>query len=139
MCKRAFSLAELIIALGVVSVGLLSISGAVVYSTRTGAQAARQTQALQYAKQLIQLSKLYNLPRVSPINDPPSARVAVAAAPFAGNIQALPDYTRNIRMTQVSAVPTDHRSQLYRIDVIIYWWDRGRELSLTDSAIHRSP
>lgn len=130
---------EILLASAVVAVGLLSIAGAVIYSTRVGAQAARQTVALQYAKQLIQLSKLYNLPRVAPINDAPSARTAVDAAPFAGVVSPNANYRRNLRMTPLSSVPTDYRSQLYQIDVTVYWQDRGREVYLHDSAVHRAP
>lgn len=123
----------------VVSIGLLSIAGAVIYSTRIGAQAARQTQALQYAKQIIALSKLANLPRVTPINDAPADRIAVGAPPFQDQVANSPDYRRNVRMQPLSTDPNDYRSQLYNIDVTIYWFDRGRELSLRDQAVHRSP
>lgn len=139
MSRRAFSLAELMVAMLVVSVGLLSIAGAVIYSTRVGALAARQTQALQYAKQIIALSKLANLPKVTPINDAPADRTAVSAPPFQDQITNSSDYRRNIRMQPVSTDPNDYRSQLYNIDVTIYWFDRGRELSLRDQAVHRSP
>lgn len=127
------------VAMLVVAVGLLSIAGAVIYSTRIGAQAARQTQALQYAKQIIALSKLANLPRVTPINNTASDRIAVAAPPFQEHIKDHPDYRRNVRMQPLSTDPNDYRSQLYNIDVTIYWFDRGRELSLRDQAVHRSP
>ena len=125
--------------MAVVAVSLLATAGSIIYANRTGAQAARQTVALQYAKQLIQLSKLYNLPRTAPINDSPAARVAVDAAPFASNMSPNSSYKRNLRMSALSSTPGDYRSQLYRVDVTIYWYDRGQELSLSDSSIHRSP
>lgn len=139
MSRRAFSLAELMVAMLVVSVGLLSIAGAIIYSTRVGALAARQTQALQYAKQIIALSKLANLPRVNPINDPATDRIPVGAPPFQNQIQDSPEYRRNIRMQPLSNDPADYRSQLYSIDVTVYWYDRGQELSLRNQAVHRSP
>lgn len=125
--------------MAVVAVSLLATAGSIIYANRTGAQAARQTVALQYAKQLIQLSKLYNLPRTAPINDSPASRVAVDAAPFASNMSPNSSYKRNLRMSALSSTPGDYRSQLYRVDVTIYWYDRGQELSLSDSSIHRSP
>ena len=139
MFRRAFSLAELMVAMLVVSIGLLSIAGAVIYSTRIGTQSARQTRALQYSKQIIALSKLSNLPRVAPINDAPGDRVPMEAPPFQSQITASPDFKRNVRMQPLSNDPNDYRSQLYNVDVTVYWYDRGRELSLRDQAIHRSP
>lgn len=126
-------------ALAVAAVGLLALAGAVAYSTRTGAQAARQTTALQYAKQLLQLSKLYNLPKVNPINDAASARTAIDGAPFVGVMQPDANYKRNLRMVPLATSATDYRSQLYRIDVSVFWFDRGREVQLRDSALHRAP
>lgn len=138
MSKRAFSLAELLLALTVVSMGLLAIAGAVIYSTRVGGQAARQTRALQYAKQIIALSKLYNLPRVAPINDLPASRVAVNAPPFQDYVSADPQYRRNLRMQVLATDPNDYRSQLYRIEVSVFWFDRGIERSLRDVSVHRA-
>lgn len=136
---RGFSLLEILIATAVVTVGILSIAGAVAYSTKVGAQAARQTRALQFAKQIIQLSKLYNLPKTAPIVDSPAARNPIDAAPFSALIAPDANYRRNVRMVPLALSPTDYRSQLYQIDVSVYWFDRGREVSLQDVAIHRAP
>lgn len=125
--------------MAVVTLGLLAISGAMIYATRVGSQANRQTRALQYAKQLMALSKLYNLPRAGPINDSAAARIAVNAPPFEKEVLADSLYTRNIRMAAVSASSSDYRAQLYQVDVTIYWKDRGREVSLHQRAIHRAP
>lgn len=121
------------------AVALLAIAGAVIYSTRMEGRAGRATQALHYANQMVELSKLYNLPKLAPINDPPAARNPIQAPPFAQEIYADDTFRRNIRMTWVNSGSGDYRNELYQVDVTIYWYERSKEESLHVAGLHRIP
>ena len=139
MRLRAFSLAEVIVAIGVLAVALMAIAGAVIYSTRMEGRAGRATEALHYANQIIDLSKLYNLPKVAPIHDPPAARRPVNAPPYDQEIYANDLFRRNVRMTWVNSSSGDYRNELYQVDVTIYWFERSKEESLHVAGLHRVP
>lgn len=139
MTRSAFSLAEVIVAIGVLAIGLLAIAGTVIYSTRMEGRAGRATQALHYANQMVDLSKLYNLPKVAPINDAPAARQPINAPPFDQEIYANDLFRRNLTMTWVNSSPADYRHELYQVDVTIYWFERSKEESLHVVGLHRVP
>ena len=139
MNRRGFSLAEVIVAMGVMAIALMALAGAVIYSTRMEGRAGRATEALHYANQMIDLSKLYNLPKVAPINDPPSARRTLNAPPFDQDIYANDVFRRNLKMTWVNSGASDYRNELYQADVTIYWYERTKEESLHVTGLHRSP
>jgi prepilin-type N-terminal cleavage/methylation domain-containing protein len=137
--KRAFSLLEVLLAMAVLAIGGLSIVGSVIYATRMESSAGRATQALYLANQISDLCKLYNLPVTAPINDGVAARNPVDGPPFAGEIYANDTFRRNIRMTHLDPSGSTYRSQLYQIDVSVYWWERNQEKSVSLTAIHRVP
>lgn len=139
MKRNAFSLAEVIVAIGVLAIGLLAIAGTVIYSTRMEGRAGRATQALHYANQMVDLSKLYNLPKVAPINDAPVARRPLHAPPFHQEIYANDLFRRNVTMTWVNSSAGDYRNELYQVDVTIYWFERSKEESLHVVGLHRVP
>lgn len=127
------------VAIGVLAIGLLAIAGSVLYSTRMEGRAGRATQALHYANQMIDLSKLYNLPKVAAIQDPPAARRPLNDPPFDQEIYANDLFRRNIHMTWVNSSSGDYRNELYQVDVTIYWFERSKEESLHVVGLHRSP
>lgn len=137
--KKGFSLLEVLLAMAVIVVGLFAIVGSVIYSLRMEARAGHATEALFYANQLVDLSKLYNLPKVSPIVDAATARTPVSAAPYTTEVKANTNYTRNIQMTWVNPSAADYRNQLYQVDVSVYWMEQGHEESVRVSALHRAP
>ncbi|MBN9419154.1 hypothetical protein ABS71_14385 [bacterium SCN 62-11] len=139
MRPRAYSLAEVMVAIGVLSIGLLAIAGSVIYSTRMGGRAGRATEALHYANQMVDLSKLYNLPKVAPIQDAAAARRPINAPPFDMDIYANDLFRRNIHMTWVNSSASDYRNELYQVDVTIYWFEKNKEESLHVVGLHRCP
>lgn len=126
-------------AIGVLAVGLMAIAGSVIYSTRMEGRAGRATQALHYANQLLDLSKLYNLPKIAPLNDLPGDRRPIDAPPFTQDIYANDIFKRNITMTWVNSSATDYRNELYQVDVTVYWYERSKEESLHVTGLHRAP
>jgi prepilin-type N-terminal cleavage/methylation domain-containing protein len=137
--KKGFSLLEVLLAMAVIVVGLFAIVGSVIYSLRMEARAGHATEALFYANQLVDLSKLYNLPKNSPIVDVATARTAVSAAPYSSEVKPNTNYTRNIQMNWVNPSATDYRNELYQVDVSVYWMEQGHEESVRVSALHRAP
>lgn len=139
MRVRAFSLLEVLLAMAVLSLSLMALAGAVIYSMRMESRAGRATEALHLANQISDLSKLYNLPKNAPINDALASRVAINAPPFAADIYANDLFRRNINMTWVNSSPSDYHSELYQIDVTVYWWERSKEESIHLTSLHRIP
>lgn len=143
MARRGFSLLEVLFAILVLAVGILAVSSAMGYGLRGGNQGARITEATGYARRLIDEVRTRDLPFVTPINDAPSARVALNAAPF-GGASALPantNMTRNISMSLLKAAktgaPDDYKADLAEITVRVYWWEKHAEKFVELKAVHR--
>lgn len=141
--RAGFSLIEVLIAVGVLGIGILSLVAALAYGSRAGGYAGRLSEATGYGRELINLIRSQNIPFNSPINDAPSARVALDAPPFGGLLPSGTSFTRNIQMQRLKAATDggsdDYRFDLYRVTVMIYWRERDVEKHVRLDALHRKP
>jgi len=133
--NRGASLAELMIALGVLAVGILGVFQVFADGVRGEAQADRVTSAIMYDRQLITLIRTRNLAFGGIASDASTDRRALNEAPFANDLPADSGFTRNIQLQQFE--PSGYPSSLRRIIVTVYWSDRGTERKVELQTVQR--
>jgi type II secretory pathway pseudopilin PulG len=145
---RGFSLGEILVALGVLSIGILGICSTLALGTRAEGEAQRITEATAYTREIIDLIRSRNLDfaawpglpsRASGINDGPDARQALNAAPFAADLPKGTPYHRNVRIERMPVASTDYRAAIVIITATVTWFEGGQEHSTTFQAYHRQP
>lgn len=145
--RRGFSLMEILVAVGVLAIGLLTLVGAVAYGLSVASEGEKHHQAVEHARRLIALTRARDLPYTQPtvppgptsgINDAPSVRRPLGAPPFAGD-GFPPDagFERNIRLDW--DYPGYRADRLVKVTVTLYWQSKGRERSLTLTGVHKQP
>jgi hypothetical protein len=130
---------EILVVIGVLCVGLLAISAAVIYGLKAEQHGAPLTEAANHGENLVNRIRLQNIPFTAPINDAPTARVPLNAAPFTAFFPAGTPYTRSIQMQQLSLDPNNYQYDLSRVTVTLYWQERAGEQSLQLLSVHRRP
>ncbi len=139
------TLLEILIAVAVLAVGILTLLSALGMSLRSSSHGARVSEATGYARTLVSLIRANNLPVTNPINDPPSARVPLANAlgSVPSNLPSNTGMTRNITMremkTATTGAPDDYLVNLYQVDVTVFWQDPGGERNVALHALHQLP
>ncbi len=139
--RSGFSLAELLIAMFIVVVGLAGVTAALAYGVKNSTRGRDLAEATQVARtffEAIQGNSLIDSVEMdeewpgpeSMINDPPEVRRLLNEAPF-GSVNFTPNqvtrFRRNIAVERV-AEPTDgHRSSLARVTVKVTWQDAQGE------------
>ena len=131
---RAFTLVEVLIAITVISISLLGTVAALTYSVRGSSLAGRNTQALNYARETIELIRVKNLayqPAAPPaansnLNDGPTIRRDLNATPLT-TLPAGTPFRRNIQIRRVANSASDYRYEEMEITVTIYWFDHQAE------------
>jgi prepilin-type N-terminal cleavage/methylation domain-containing protein len=139
--KRGFSLAEVMIAILVIVIGLAGVTAALVYGIQNSTRGKYISESTQIARTIFEYTQATNLvDTTSPgepfptadsgINDPPAARRLLTQAPF-GGLAIIPNrvekYRRNITVERVSDTITNHRYYLARVTVRVYWEDEHGE------------
>lgn len=125
---RGFSIIEVLIAVVVLSIGILGVLSALLYGFRASSHAERVAEATNYGRQIIEGIRIQNLvfppPAPSWSETTDSGRRPLNAAPFDAGVTALPNanYRRNI---QISYLPPNNT--IARIQVRIYWSSSGFE------------
>lgn len=152
---RGFSLAEVLVAMFVIVVGISGVTSAIYWGTAKADTGQNISQASNYARVLMEtivlkglvkqetVNKGSNLPSAaSGINDPPTARIPVFDPPsdFSAltNDFAISDssgkrdrYRRNISTVRLApanstdALGGNHFANMFRVTVTVYWNDGG--------------
>lgn len=137
-----FSLAEVMIAILVIVIGLAGVTAALVYGVRNSTRGKYISDSTQIARTILEyvqatdLVSLVESPQEpwpteeSKINDLETARRILNEEPLAGlpvNPVWVEKYRRNIKVERLSDDPDDHRYQLARVTVTVYWKDQHGE------------
>ncbi len=133
MRSRAFSQVELLVAVAILAVGILAIFGSIAYGLQAAEGMDRLSEAVSLNRQLIGLVRT----RLDPAQLPPEfsdgRRRALEAAPFAGATFSSAEpgrYQRSITVTRLDPDPNSYRHDLWKIQVGVYWNERGRPREL---------
>ncbi|MFA5508748.1 MAG: prepilin-type N-terminal cleavage/methylation domain-containing protein [Vulcanimicrobiota bacterium] len=136
-----FSLAEVMIAILVIVIGLAGVTAALVYGIRNSTRGKYISESTQLARTYLEYTQNTGLldssspgepwpTSESGINDAPQDRSLLNAPPF-GGLSFIPDrvekYRRNIRVERLADDPDNHRYNLARVTVNIYWNDTQGE------------
>lgn len=134
--KRGFSLSELLIAIAVISIGLLGTIAALMYGVRGQTVSGRHTQATNSARQLLEFvrsKRLYAAATLHNDNSPTDMLALIGAEDpknfdggkvlFALTPEERGSFRRQITMTKVGA--TGMESRLVEVKVQIRWKDRS--------------
>lgn len=148
------SLAEVLIAIFVVSMGVLGTTSALWYGIRSERYAERRSHAVFQAREMVNLIRARNLPFQgqnldigSPLNDGDyddnlddfTSKQPFDAAPFGNDFTNEFNFQRHIEMKQLSNDPNSHLNQMVAIKVILFWIDGNSERRVTVWAYHRRP
>ncbi|MBI3929910.1 MAG: hypothetical protein HY319_30505 [Armatimonadetes bacterium] len=146
--RRGFSQLEVLIAVGILALGILGVVGSLTYSTQAQRFGERTTEAVQVARELVEKIRVRNLPyewdppqppEDSGLCDEPGARKPLSARPFASDFPGESPFQRNIRVTPLTTDRGDYRYGMTRIEVTIFWSEQGRERTVRFASIHRRP
>ena len=136
-----FSLAEVMIAILVIVIGLAGVTAALVYGIRNSTRGKYISESTQIARTILEYTQATHLvDNLSPgepfptgdsgINDAPSARKVLNESPF-GGLAFLPErvemYRRNVSVERVSDDPSSHQYNLARVTVAVFWNDSQGE------------
>lgn len=139
--QTGFSLAEVMIAILVIVIGLAGVTAALVYGIRNSTKGKYISESTQIARAIFEYTQSAGLvDTVDPgdpwptadggLNDAPDERRRLNAAPFGGLAflpQRVEKYTRNVKVERVSADPNSHRYNLATVTVTVYWVDEHGE------------
>lgn len=144
---RGFSLIEVMVAVGVLAVGILGVFACFAFGMRAEELADRKTQATYRARQLVDLIRTRNLPFLgvcppptsSGLNDPPGQKRPLNDPPFANDFASDTGFSRSIRIERVSNNPADYAYDMVRVRVVLYWNQKGTDRELELEVLHRRP
>lgn len=151
--RRGLSLAEVLVAVFVVGVGVLATASTLYYSLGAAGDAERRSQAVFWGREMLDLVRARNLPfqpdvptAPDPINDgdydndadDSGPRRAFNAPPFALDF---PDtnFERRIEMKRLSNDPNHHLYQVVAIKVTLFWNEGATEKKVTLWSYHQRP
>jgi len=144
--RQGFSQVEILIAVAVLTVGILGVCATFAFALRAETQAGALTDAVTHARTLTELVRVQNLPFSAPAGQPglydsAGTRRPLNYAPFADKLPADTIFTRNILIERRSgATPaTAYLNNIARITVSVYWNDHGTERKVTLVSEHRQP
>lgn len=148
--RRGFSLIEVLIAVGVISVALLGVLSVFAFGVRAQHTGGRTTEAINYCRELMEVIRLQNLAfqswgttgalpgSGSGVNDADDTVRRPIEEPFSGNQPVPPNtnFTRNIRIKKLAT--SGYQSNVVIISVKVFWADRGKEREVQLQAFARN-
>ncbi len=151
--RSGLSLAEVMVAVFVVGVGVLATASVLFYAIGAAGDAERRTQAVYWGREMLDLIRARNLPfqpgiptAPDPINDgdydndadDSGPQQAFNAPPFTNDF---PDnnFTRRIEMKQLPNDPNHHLYQVAAIKLTLYWNEGEKENKVTLWTYHQRP
>ncbi len=151
--SQGLSLVEVMIAVFVVSVGVLSTSSVLWHSIRAERNSSRRSQAVYWGREMLNLVRSRNLPfqpTIPPVGtdlndgdyddpgDDNGPRRAFNAPPFASDFDDL-NFERRIEMKLLSEDPNSHLNEVAAIKVTLFWNEGESDKQVTLWAYHRRP
>lgn len=139
MTRKGMTLVEVMVAVAVLALGLLSLLGALAFGLRASESGARHAEATQHAKRYLALIRQRNLafavedplPGVSSgLMDGSSVRRALNAAPFASDFPPNLSFRRRLVLSWAYPVGDPRHGRLARLESTVFWSDRGVERSV---------
>jgi len=130
------TLVEVMVAVTVLALGLLSLLGALAFGLRASENGARHAEATQHAKRYLALIRQRNLvfgvedplpDSNSGLNDDPALRRALDEAPFTGDFPAESGFQRRLALAWAYPASDPRHGRLARISATVFWDDRGVE------------
>ena len=148
------SMVELLIAIFVVSMGVLGTVSALWYGIRSERYSERRTQAVYQARELMNIIRARNEPFNNNHLDPGSnlndgdydndsddgqVRRPFNDHPFASDFTNEFNFERSVEMKLLSTNSNDHRNQMVAIKVMLFWNEGDQEKRVTLWTYHRRP
>ena len=143
--RRGFSQIEVLAAVGVLAVGILSVVASFLYHLRATESSARHMQAAALANRLIttvRTSTDWGQPLPASLHDLPTDQRALNAPPLQKALftpEELRDYQRNLLVERVSNQSDDYRHRLFLVRVQLSWAEHGSPRQLVYQAYQRQP
>ncbi len=141
MHDRGFSLAEILVAIFVVTIAALGLISVLIYGTRANGQAQKMALATHLCREIVAAIRNNELawpPGALDANlvDSPSDRRDLDAPPLDGmGLPVYQDMKRNVLIEQdLSPTGSDHRDKLARITVRVFWTHEDQERSVEMTA-----
>lgn len=152
---RGLTLVEVLVAIFVVSVGILGTLSAIWYGIRSERYAERRTTAVFVCRELMNLIRSRNEPfntgtfpaLGSPLNDgnydddgdDNGPKRLLNDPPFGNDFSGAENFRRRIEMKRLSTDPNNHLSDLAAIKVTVFWNEGASEKRVTLWAYHKDP
>lgn len=130
------TLVEVMVAVAVLALGLLSLLGALAFGLRASETGARHAEATQHAKRYLALVRQRNLVFAvesplpdadSGLNDVPTMRRTLDEPPFADDFPEDAGFQRRLTLEWVYPPGDPRHGRLARISATVFWDDRGVE------------
>ena len=129
--RRAFTLVEVLIAIFVITVGMLGTISALVFGAKAAQHSDRMTEATNHAREVIEQVRSSNLVWANPLNpalnQTDSARSPLNAGPAPlTNLPSDSNMTRNIQIIQ-GIGPDPEMANIARVRVRVFFVIKGHE------------
>lgn len=150
-----FSLAEVLISIGLLAIALFGVMGSIAYGTRHSRSGEELTEAIHLARGIlvhIQEASLVDtteigetwLTKDSGLNDEDLVRRQLDEAPLGGfefDLRQLERYHRHITTERASDDPLNHRYRMARVKVEVFWESKQghRKAELLGLVSHARP
>lgn len=145
---RGFSQVEIAVAIVVLAVGILGVLASFTFSVESTRHGARTSEAVGYARQLIEYLRAgamaFPLDDIDPaLLNPPStdwqALKPLEEGRYNTAVPAGTGFRRAVQIRRVTDDPSDYRYEIAEIEVTVYWQDKNRLRSLRMMAQQRKP
>lgn len=135
--SRALTLLEVLVAMSVVVLVILSLIGTTAFVLRGAQSSQGREAAMAEAQRLLEIVRERDLSSAPGFNDPPSARHLLEAPPFQLDFSPGSGLKRRIVTSRLSTSPSHHLYKVYKVSVTLYWEAKGRESHLVLETLDR--